>query len=365
MWTSSALATSALKASFDTGTVTSCPVNSLIAFARLSIKVATSDVPTAFSGSAVVLSATFEAASFAVSKAVFLSWDAVLYVSDFLTFSASATNFCRESILESNSWALVTIASISSLFPASCNKSVNSIFWASFKWDKFLIVSIALSRITFISASSIILSNWSFELAASIFSLYCCLSSSDNPGIWSIFCLYSSFSFSASSWAFWALFWDFCVSASFTIPSTPATVDSASILLLYSSAVGEVKLFLIFSICSFAFDLAFARFVLFASFKILSSKVFVCSKALSAAPSLPSGSVIFWLSTLSRNAFFSSSLRYLSASIAFFTSRFFASIPFSFVAFLEIASFTTAFISSWLVLPFNLFLNTSFSFGER
>ena len=86
--------------------------------------------------------------------------------------------------------------------------------------------------------------------------------------------------------------------------------------------------------------------MLFASFRILSSKVFVCSKALSAAPSPPSGSVIFWLSTLSRNAFFSSSLRYFSASIAFFTSRFFASIPFSFVAFLEMASFTTAFISS-------------------
>ena len=266
---------SAFRASLDTGTATSCPVNSLIAFARLSIKVATSDVPTAFSGAAVVLSATFEAASFALSKAVFLSWSAVLYLSEFLTFSASATNFCRESILESKPCAIETIPSISFLSDAFSTFAFNSSFWALFKWGKFSIICFAFSREAWALASFKIVSNWSFDLAWSICFLYSSLSASDNPGIWSICFLYSSFSFSASSCAFWASFLDFCFSASSKTFSTSATVVFPSICVLYSSAVGFFRESLIWSIFSFIDFLAFSKFLASACWPILSSNSFV------------------------------------------------------------------------------------------
>ena len=109
---------------------------------------------------------------------------------------------------------------------------MNLFFWALFKWGKFSIVVIAVSRVAFACASSTILSNWFFDVALSISDLYLSLSSFDKPGIWSIFFLYSFFSFSASSWAFRASFADFWFSASFTIASTCSTVVASPILRL-------------------------------------------------------------------------------------------------------------------------------------
>ena len=266
---------SAFKASFDTGTATFFPVSSSIAFANLSINAVTSVVSAAFSGAAVVLSATFEAASFALSKAVFLSWSAVLYLSEFLTFSASATNFCRESILESKPCAIETIPSISFLSDAFSTFAFNSSFWALFKWGKSSIVCFAFSREAWALASFKMFSNWSFDFAWSICCLYSALSASDNPGIWSICFLYSSFNFSASSWAFWASFLDFCFSASSKTFSTSATVVFPSICVLYSSAVGFFRESLIWSIFSFVDFLAFSKFLASTCWPILSSNSFV------------------------------------------------------------------------------------------
>ena len=120
------------------------------------------------------------------------------------------------------------------------------------------------------------------------------------------------------------------------------------------------------SICSFAFVLAFAKLFLLASANIPSRIPFVCSKAFPSEPSEFSGSSIPWLSTRFLNASFSFSDKYFKASIAFFTSRFLVSIPFSFLEFLPIASLTTSLIASWVfLLLFNFSLKISFSFFER
>ena len=296
---------SAFKASFDTGTATSCPVNPLIAFARLSIKVATSDVPAAFSGSAVVLSATFEAASFAVSKAVFLSWGTLglVYLSEAFTFSASATNFCRESILESKPWAIDTILSTSALLPAASTCVFNSAFCAAFKCSSASIFAFAVSRYAFTSASFTIASNWSLVVAASICFLYSSFWASVRPGTWSIFFLYSSFRASvlafSASWAFletWA--W-----ASPIILVISACEGAFLILSLYASTVGSVKYPALPSFLSISSIIAFAfSFVLSnASSKILSISPLVCSIGV-AVPSV--GSVITTADTLSVNSFF-------------------------------------------------------------
>ena len=295
---------SAFKASLDTGTATFSPVRASIAFARLSIKVATSDVPAAFSGSAVVLSATFEAAAFAVSKASFLSWAAVLYFSDPLTSLAFSTNFCRESILESKPWAIDTILSTSALLPAASTCVFNSAFCAAFKCSSASIFAFAVSRYAFTSASFTIASNWSLVVAASICFLYSSLWASVRPGTWSIFFLYSSFKASvlafSASWAFL----DFWFSASSITLAIASCVVAFWICSLYWAAVGFSKYpacppFLsISSMIALAFSFVFSN----ALSKILSTRPFVCSIGV-AVPSV--GSVITTADTWSTSSFFS------------------------------------------------------------
>ena len=229
MWTSASLATSASNAAFETGLATSLPVRFLIASFNLSIKLSTSEASASFP---VSLFATASALVNAVSNGVFVSDVALVYLSVFFTSLAFATNCCRESILASKPWAFVTTSSTSSLSVASLTCSIKSAFCALFKWGRFVIVSIALLRVAFASASLIILSNWFFDVAASICFLYSVLSASDNPGIWSIFFLYSSFKLLASSWAFALSFNAFCFLASSTIFSTSVVELAKSIRLL-------------------------------------------------------------------------------------------------------------------------------------
>ena len=192
----------------------------------------TSSVVAAFSGTSVSLSATVKAAVCAVLNVSCLSLSALLYLSETFTSLAFVTNPCKISIFLSKSFASSTIPSINVLSLVSLTKSLYLFFWALFKCDKFSITLTAVSRVAFACASSTILSNWFFDVALSISDLYCSLSSLDNPGIWSIFFLYSSFSFSASASAFFASFVDFWFSASFTIASTSSTVVASPILRL-------------------------------------------------------------------------------------------------------------------------------------
>ena len=297
---------SAFKASFDTGTATSSPVNPLIAFAKLSIKVATSDVPAAFSGSAVALSATFEAASFALSNAVFLSWGTLgfVYLSEAFTFSASATNFCRESILESKPWAIDTILSTSALLPAASTCVFNSAFCAAFKCSSASIFAFAVSRYAFTSASFTISSNCSLVVAASICFLYSSLWASVKPGTWSIFFLYSSFKASVLAFSASCAFLDFWFCASSITFVIASCVVAFWICSLYWAAVGFSKYpacppFLsISSMIALAFSFVFSN----ALSKILSTRPFVCSIGV-AVPSV--GSVITTADTWSTSSFFS------------------------------------------------------------
>ena len=95
--TSSSLAISAFKASFDTGVFTVVSVSPSIPFFNSSINLSTSEEP----ASVPDVFATASAFVNAVSKLVFVSPVALVYCPVFFTSSAFSTNCCRECILES------------------------------------------------------------------------------------------------------------------------------------------------------------------------------------------------------------------------------------------------------------------------